>query len=168
MASSEKIVTVSAKNLYQKHTYVDIMYQEIWRQGFILRITPTERYNVIFLTAPDKTMIQNEISSKYLAFYGANRYKNNYIVREKILNEELNEIEVDNILGMLKNKLKEINIDLSNDTEENSNFNVNEVKSNTLTLLDNNKQEINLIGYYTYQFYSGFLLDCFSYINKKY
>ena len=165
MSSSEKIVTISAKSLYQKYTYVDIMYKDIWRQGFILHITPTERYNVIFLTAADQTMVQNDLTSKFLSFYGANRYQSNYMIREKMLNEELNEIEIDKILGMLNSKLKEINIDLSVDKAENSNF--NEVKPSVLTLMDNNRQQVDLTGYYTYQFYSGFLLDCFSYINKK-
>ena len=166
--TTTEIVTISAKSLFQKHTYVDINYQDTWRQGFILDISPAGKYNVIFLIAPDKTMTQNEVPSKQLSFYGANDYQNDNIIRETILNEELKEIDEDNeILKMLKYKLKEIGIDQFNDITENYDFNINLIKSSTFSFVDEDSQQTCYTGYYTYQFFSGFLLDCFSYMNQK-
>ena len=72
-----------------------------------------------------------------MAFYGSNSYQGDSVSREIILFEEPNEIETDKFLNLLKGKINEVNINLSNN-EDNS-----VVKKSVLKIMDNNNCDDN-------------------------
>ena len=167
--------------LIKKDFFVDILIDDKWHQGYIKEEKPNNKYDVIYLSLPNKISVKLNITKIGLSFYGDNYYQNNNNIREIILGNFVNELEANNIYEMLVNKLTDININLDvieniiSKIEDNQNYNTNIFenyennfdKNNNKYIIENNDNKINITGFYAYQFFSGFFIDVIVFINDK-
>ena len=165
----------------KKGFYVDILIDDKWNQGYIKEEKQNNKYDVIYLSLPNKILIKSNISNKALSFFGDNYYEKNNYIREVFLDKSISELEIKNLYDLLLYKLKEINIDFDiiekivSKIEDNQNYNMNIIenyensfeKENEKYKIDRNNNKINITGFYTYQFFSGFFVDVIIFINYK-
>ena len=78
--------------------------------------------------------------------------------KEDKANESSNSIESNNNISKEKDNK---NIPESKNNEQ------TKITSNSLAQLDKNGKSVNILGYYTFQFLVGFLLDCTDIIYRK-
>ena len=135
-------------NLYQKGSYIDFNFQNVWTQGYILKARTNNKYDLSFLFHPNDTKNVSEVSSSYLGFFGEHSYKNESDLRNAIFNKELYMIDIKQIYQKLKLKLKKSNLDCvyedkekkksKNEEKEKNN---NQVKSQSTNINTNIKLE---------------------------
>ena len=167
--------------LMKKDFYVDILIDDKWHQGYIKEEKQNNKYDVIYLSLPNKILTKTNITRKGLTFFGDNYYQNNNNIREVFLDDKLNKLEINDLYDMLLDKLAEIKIDygtienIVTKIEENENYN-NKIfdnyenyfdEENKKYLVEHNNNVFNITGFYSYQFFSGFFIDAIVFINNK-
>jgi len=161
----------------KKDFYVDILIDDKWNQGYIKEEKPNDKYDILYLSLPNKIHSKLNITRKGLSFFGNNYYQNNNNIREIFLDPSFNELDPNELYDTLLKKLTEINIDfdiicnIASKIEDNQSYNMkifenyenNINKDNPKLIIENN----NITGFYTYQFFSGFLIDAIVLIINK-
>ena len=176
----ENLKNFPTEQILKKDTYINVLINENYYQGFIKEIKPNSKYEVFYLASSNKLETKNNLTSKEVSFLCSNYLSSNYNIREIFLNDKINDILLDNDLNlMILNKIREIYIDINIINNEIEKFDINakkyiinnlsELEKNSPSLLvkDENGNEFNITGYYTVQFFSGFLIDVIIYINNK-
>ena len=169
--------------LIRKNCYIDILINNNWHQGFIKEEKLNNKYDILYLELPNKTLMKSNISGKGLIFFGHNYYQNNNNIRETYLNEIYKDLNDDELFNILIEKLNEINLDYENIEkiitrfEEKQDYNIitnffkNEnilnKENSKFIFKDENNNEYNITGFYTYQFFSGIFIDTLVHINNN-
>ena len=166
--------------LLKKNFYIDILIDDNWHQGFIKEEKPNDKYDIIYSSKPSKTLLKQNISRKGLSFFGDNYYQNNNNIREILLDRNFIDLEIDQLNDMILKKLTEININYdiienivskyenNADKENQMKFNEKDFdKDNPSLVIEDNNNKFNITGFYSYQFFSGFLIDTIVYINSN-
>ena len=179
--NTENLKYFPTEYLLKKEFFVDILIDDKWHQGFIKEEKASNKYDVLYLSLPNKISVKSNITRKGLSFYGDNYYQNGNNIREIILGNFVDELEVNDIYDTLLNKLKEINIDIDvienivSKIEDNQKYNMkifenyenNIERDNDEYIIEDNDNKFNITGFYTYQFFSGFFIDLIVFINNK-
>ena len=151
----EKTKSIDMPNLFTKGTYIDIYIQKTWRQAYIIDTKPNNKYDIIYLT--DQIKRKNDMSFASLGIIGDHSSSVEYITRNRCLDNNIYHMEYDGIMYLLKEKIKEFNIDL----EE---YKIIQIEIDK----DKNNDENDVyIGYNMYQFLSGIFIDCLAYIYNE-
>ena len=174
MDENEKKILESLRNfdvtkLFFNNTYVDLDYSNLY-PSFINRVDQNGRYSIYF---PN----QNAFCSAHknmLKYYGENDHFENNKLRKMIINPIILKSELTEIINLINQQLKSLNINLSDDNNdsESGNNNINEPslssdkKINKFNLNDNG-QVFDLTGYFTFQLLEGYLNDCLFLISRK-
>ena len=176
----ENLKNFPIDQILKKDTYINVLINEIYYQGYIKEIKPNSKYDVFYLASSNKLETKNNLTSKEVSFLGSNYLSSNYNIREIFLNDKINDVLLDTDLNlMILNKIREIYLDINIINNEIENFNMKEKKyiiknlseleknSPSLLFKDEKGNEFNITGFYTMQFFSGFLIDVIIYINNK-
>ena len=172
----EKLKNFPIESILTKYSYIEVLINENWLQGYIKDVKPNNRYDIIAINISEKTTIKNNLTAKGVAFLGCHNFHNNNI-REIYLDEKMKDIDINNLNSLILKKLAEINIDINiinreieqlNIEKESEVINISDLIQNNDALLikDANNNEFNITGYYTIQFFSGFYIDILVYINN--
>ena len=165
-------IKIPIEHFLKKDFYVDILIDDKWHQGYIVEEKPNDKYDILYLSLPNKILNKLNITRKGLAFFGNNYYDNNNNIREVYLNPHFNQLNTNELYDILLKKLTEINLDyeiiediVSKINVDNQNYNTifdkyeTSIKKENPTLIIGNNNEFNITAFYTYQFFSGFLID---------
>ena len=172
----EKLKNFPIESILTKYSYIEVLINENWLQGYIKDVKPNNRYDIIAINISEKTTIKNNLTAKEVAFLGCHNFHNNNI-REIYLDEKMKDIDINNLNSLILKKLAEINIDINiinreieqlNIEKESEVINISDLIQNNDALLikDTNNNEFNITGYHTIQFFSGFYIDILVYINN--
>ena len=177
----ENLKNFQIEVLLKKDFYIDILIEDKWYKGFILEENKNNKYEISYLALPNRTIYKSNVDRKALSFFGYNYFQSNKNIREIILDQKVNKLNLNELYELLLNKLKEINIDY-NDIE-NLVSKIEENEDNKKHLLENignkfesennsfiikdDKNQFNITGFYTYQFFSGLLIDIIVIIKNK-
>ena len=177
----ENLKSFQFEVLLKKDFYIDALIEDKWYQGFILEEIQNNMYNISYLALPNRTIYKINMSKKTLSFFGDNYFQSNKNIREIILDQKVNKLNLIELYQLLLNKLKEINIDYNDienlvskiemnednkeDLLENSG-NKFETENNSFLIKDD-KNQFNITGFYTYQFFSGLFIDIIVIIKNK-
>ena len=154
----EKTKKIRMENLFIKGTYIDFHIQGTWRQAYIIDMKPNNRYDIIYISNQEQIKRKNDIPFLQLSFIGDNTNISDNIIRNRCLNNEIFQMEVEDVINLLKKKLEEFKINLVGYVM---------MKSDN-TKKDNIDNEDNIyMGYNLHQFLSGIFIDCLAYIYNE-
>ena len=176
---SDNLNNFQTELVLKKGLYVDILINDKWYQGYIKEEKPNNKYDILFLLLPNKSLEKKSVARKSLSFFGDNYFINNNNIREIFLDQNFNELNVNNVIDILVDKLTEINIDYNDiknfvsNVEEKKNFDLKLFENNenigkdnsSFIIKDNNNYEYNITGFYTYQLFSGIFIDSIVFVN---
>ena len=154
----EKIKSIKLQELFKKGTYVDYFTNNIWCQGIIKEINQNKKYDVIYIFRDNQHKRKSDISFSSLSIIGENTINNDdSSVRAKCLNNDIYQLENKELIELLNQKIKELNINLEkNEISVNENENKDEKENNN-----------NYTGFNLYQFLSGTLIDALVFIKEE-
>ena len=158
----EKTKTIEMNNLFIKETYVDLYIQSTWRQAYIMDMKPNNKYDIIYLSPQDQIKRKNDLSFSSLSIIGDNTNTQENIKRNRCLNNNIFQMNIENVINLLKQKINEFNIDLEK-------YEVKEDNNNGIGNTNNNNDNDNYIynGYNMHQFLSGIFIDCLAFIKNE-
>ena len=177
----ENLKNFQLEVLLKKDYYIDALIEDKWYQGFIREENQNNKYEISYLALPNRTILIANMARKALSFFGDNYLQSSKNIREIILDQKVNKLNLNELYELLLNKLKEINIDY-NDIEKLVSK-IEENEANIKNLLENvgnkfesennsfiikdDKNQFNITGFYTYQFFSGLFIDTIVIIKNK-
>ena len=128
----EKIKSIKLQELFKKGTYVDYFTNNIWCQGIIKEINQNKKYDVIYIFRDNQHKRKSDISFSSLSIIGENTINNDdSSVRAKCLNNDIYQLENKELIELLNQKIKELNINLEkNEISVNENENKDEKENN--------------------------------------
>ena len=159
----ENLKNFKTNNLIVPNTYADLDYNELY-PSYIYDTDSDGKFKIYipknnsFIPCP-KNMLK---------YYGENDHFENNKLRISCINFNLVNTDATTLINNINSKLKEYNMNIPddiNDLEKNSedfnilSFSSNE-KANKKLIKDEKGNNINIIGYYTFQFLEGTLNDC--------
>ena len=163
--------------LLKEDFYIDVLIDDKCYQGFILKKNQNNKFDISYLILPNRTLLKSNMSSKTISFFGDNYFQSNNNIREIILNQKVNKQDLIELYKLLLMKLKEINIDyniveniasiIEDNKDDNKNIMENIESENNSLIINYDKNQLNITGYYSYQFFSGFLIDIIVIIKNK-
>ena len=162
----EKTKAIKMDNLFIKGTYIDLYIQKSWRQAFIIEIKPNNKYDIIYLSNQEQIKRKNDCSFSLLGIIGDNTNTSENIIRKRCLNNDIFQMEYEEVIDLLKQKIDEFKIDLEQ-------YKINNIKDHNDTQIEesdkknNNNYEI-YIGYSLHQFLSGIFIDCLAFIHNEF
>ena len=152
----EKIKNLEIKNLFQIGIYIDIYINKWWCQGIIKDIKQNNIYDIIYIFKDNQFKRNQNVSLSSLSILGENTNSPENIKRTRCLENDIFQLESNELLDLLNQKIQELNIDLNkkeiHDKEE----------ENT-----DPKENNNFKGYNLYQFLSGAFIDCLAFIFNE-
>ena len=152
----EKIKNLEIKNLFQIGIYIDIYINKWWFQGIIKDIKQNNIYDIIYIFKDNQFKRNQNVSLSSLSILGENTTSPENIKRTRCLENDIFQLESNELLDLLNQKIQELNIDLNkkeiHDKEE----------ENT-----DPKENNNFKGYNLYQFLSGAFIDCLAFIFNE-
>ena len=175
MDENEKKLLESLRNfdfskLFFVNTYVDFEYNDLY-PSFITQADSDGKYSI---------HIQNKDSNitapkNMLKFYGENDHFEKNKLRTAAINPRIQEAEITDLIDIISERLKGLNIKLSDENNESKN---EENNNNKTQLSSNEKKKSNLIkqkngqiydltGYLTHQFLEGLLNDCLCLLSQN-
>ena len=176
----ENLKNFPTEQILKKDSYINVLINENYYQGYIKEIKSNSKFEISYLISCNKLETKNNLTAKEISFLGSNNLSSNYNIREIFLNEKLKDVLLDTDLNlMIFNKIREIYIDINIINNEIDKFDLNDNKyhindlsglvknSPSLLVKDEKGNEFNITGYYSMQFFSGFLIDVIVYINNK-
>ena len=160
----EKTKKIQMENLFIKGTYIDLYIQGTWRQAYIIDMKPNNKYDIIYLSNQEQMKRKNDVAFSLLSIIGDNTRTSENIIRNRCLNNEIFQMDIEKVIDLLKQKINEFHIDLIE-------YKIISVKNNS----DENKDDKNskeiedniYIGYNIHQFLSGIFIDCLAYIYNE-
>ena len=170
----ESIKNIDTKKLIMKNTYVQTLINDSFRQGFIYEVKGNDDIFIL--------IIQNfkglfDIPINMLYFFSENDYSEEYKIRDDLLNLHLRELNADKLISQINKKLKSFNIKLNSrkinplkkgfNNNSITNITVTKTSNNENKIYDKNGKNIDITGYYIYQFLCGYILDCLFIINEE-
>ena len=162
----EKAKSIKMNNLFVKGMYVDLYIQSKWRQGFIIEMKSNNKYDIIYLLDQEQIRRKNDMNFASLGIIGDNTNKSENIIRSKCLNSIIFQMENEEVVDLLKEKINEFMIDLENykiiNIEEN-----NDIEKKDIENIPNDSDMEIYLGYNLHQFLSGIFLDCLSYVYDE-
>ena len=162
----EKAKSIKMNNLFVKGMYVDLYIQSKWRQGFIIEMKSNNKYDIIYLLDQEQIRRKNDMNFASLGIIGDNTNKSENIIRSKCLNNIIFQMENEEVVDLLKEKINEFMIDLENykiiNIEEN-----NDIEKKDIENIPNDSDMEIYLGYNLHQFLSGIFLDCLSYVYDE-
>ena len=154
----EKIKNLEIKNLFQIGIYIDIYINKCWCQGIIKDIKQNNIYDIIYIFKDNQFKRNQNISLSSLSILGENTTSPENIKRTRCLENDIYQLESNELLDLLNQKIQELNIDLNekeiHDKEEEN----KDPKENSNS---------NFKGYNLYQFLSGTFIDCLAFIYNE-
>ena len=141
-------------NLFTKGIYIDICIQKTWKQAYILEIKPNNKYDITFLSK-DQIKRKNDMPYSSLGIIGEHSSSEEYIARNRCLDNNIFHMEYNEVIILLKEKIEEFNIDLIE-------YKIIKNQGNK-----DESEESLYIGYNMYQFLSGIFIDCLAYIYNE-
>jgi len=177
----ENLKNFQIEILLKKDFYIDVLIEDKWYQGFILEENQNNKYDISYLALPNRTIYKSNMPRKALSFFGDNYFQNSKNIREIIFDQKVNKINLNELYELQLNKLKEINIDyndienLVSKIEENEDNKENLLEKignkfeaeNSSFIIKDDKNQFNITGFYTYQFFSGLFIDTIVIIKNK-
>ena len=176
----EKFKNFQIEQIIKKDSYINVLVNDNYYQAFLKEIKSNNKYEINYLITSNKLETKNNLTFKDISFLGFNNLPTNNNIREIIFNDRIDDVKTDTELNlMILNRMREIYIDLNLINNEIDKFNINEQKyrivnlselekdNPSLIIKDEKGEEYNITGYYTMQFFSGFLIDVIVYINNK-
>ena len=170
----EKAKSIEMNNLFIKGAYIDLHIQSIWRQGYIIQMKSNNKYDIIFLLNKEKIHRTNDLPISSLGIIGDNTSNPENILRQKCLNNNIIEKDIEDLIEFLNQKLGEFNISLSEykflKNEESKNEENKDEENKNEENKDEKNNESNEIyrGYNLHQFLSGIFIDCLAAIYNKF
>ena len=171
----ESIKNIDTKKLIMEQTYVEILLNDSFRQAFIYEIKGNNDDIFILTTQNVKEFLNIPINMLY--YYSENDYTEEYKTRDDILNLQLSDSTPDKLIFQINKKLKSFNIKLNSkkinpskkgyNNNSLSNIILTKTSNNENKISDKNGKNIDITGYYLYQFLCGYILDCLSIINDE-
>ena len=168
--------------LLKEDFYIDVLIDDKCYQGYILKENQNYKFDITYLILPNRTLLKSGISRKVLSFFGDNYLQSNNSIREIILNQKLNKLDLIELYELLLRKLKEIKIDyntienivsrIENNEDDNRKNILENIENdidgeNNSFIIKDGKNQLNITGFYSYQFFSGLLLDIIVIIKNK-
>jgi hypothetical protein len=89
----EKLKNFPIESILTKYSYIEVLINENWLQGYIKDVKPNNRYDIIAINISEKTTIKNNLTAKEVAFLGCHNFHNNNI-REIYLDEKMKDIDI--------------------------------------------------------------------------
>ena len=171
MEDSEKELLENAKNidtkkLFMNQKYIEIQLNDSFKQAFIYELKGNDRFKVFIQNINGI----NDISINIVNYYGENELDNNKI-RNNLINLQLPEIDIEILTSYLIQQLQSFNIKIGSKKNSSLKKGYN-YPSPILQINDNNKiddkngKKIDITGFFVYQFFCGYILDCLSIISR--
>ena len=167
----ENLRSFNITKLFIQHTYVDFEYKESLYPSFIYDIDSEGKYKIYIQKNNSLCLAQKNM----LKYYGENNHFENNKLRESSINFKLVNEDATELIKIINSNLKEYNMNLPddiNDLENNSkdfnilSFSSNE-KANKKLIKDEKGNDVDIMGYYTFQFLDGALNDCLSILRDN-
>ena len=156
----EKTKSIEMNNLFIKETYVDLYIQSTWRQAYIMDMKPNNKYDIIYLSPQEQIKRKNDLSFSSLSIIGDNTNTQESIKRSRCLNNNIFQMNIENVIDLLKQKINEFNIDLEK-------YEVKEDNNNETGNSNHDNDNYIYNGYNMHQFLSGIFIDCLAFINNE-
>ena len=151
----EKIKNIQMNKLFNKGTYVDILTNNVWKQGIIKDIKLNNKYDIIYLFKESQFKKKPDTPIASISIIGENTSLSDNLIRTKCLNNDIFQLENKEALELLTESIQSLNIDL------NSNEIIEEKKE------QNDEKEKDLYkGYDLNQFLCGSFIDFLAFIYK--
>jgi hypothetical protein len=167
----ENLRNFNTSKLYFQDSYVDFEYKESLYPSYISEVESDTKYK-IYIPSNNNYIV---FPKNMLKYYGENDHFENNKLRESCLNPDLINKETRKIMNQINFNLKEYNMALPDDINELENnekeldfisFSSNE-KANKKLIKDEKGNDVNIIGYFTFQLLDGTLNDCLSLIRDN-
>ena len=166
MDESEKELLENLKNfdykkLLTKKSYVDIQIQDNPRTGFIIEEKGNDKFEVYIESIRGGT---HDVPINMINFYSNNSDEN---MRQEIIYQDLINQRPEQMISYIKDKLSMFNVKLKKNNNYSKKGNNTNATSSTIKILlpDKNGKNVNIIGYKSFQFFGGYILDCLGIIN---
>ena len=148
----EKTKSIQMANLFMKGFYIDLKIKNVWKQAYIIDIKPNNKYDLIYLHQ-EQIKRENDIPFSSLGIIGEHSSSAEYVTRIRCLNNDIFQMQCEEVIDLLKEKINEFNIDL---------------KEYKLIIIEKNEDENDLyMGYNLYQFLTGIFIDCLAFIYNE-
>ena len=159
----ENLRNFKTNNLIIQNTYVDLDYNELY-PSYIYDIDSDGKYKIYIPKNNSNATCQKNM----LKYYGENDHFENNKSRQSCINFRLVNADAITLINYINSKLKEYNMNIPddiNDLEKNlEDFNILSFSSNEkakkILIKDEKGNDIDIIGYFTFQFLEGTLNDC--------
>ena len=167
----ENLRNFNTSKLYFQESYVDFEYKESLYPSYISEVESDTKYKIYIPNNNNYIVFPKNM----LKYYGENDHFENNKLRELCLNPNLINEETRKIMNQINFNLKEYNMALPDDINELENnekeldfisFSSNE-KANKKLIKDEKGNDVNIIGYFTFQLLDGTLNDCLSLIRDN-
>ena len=166
MDESEKELLENLKNfdykkLLTKKSYVDILILDNIRTGFIIEEKGNDKFEVYIESVRGGT---HDVPINMINFYSNNSDDN---MRQEIIYQDLLNQRPEQMISYIKDKLNMFNVKLKKNNNYSKKGNNTNATSSTIKILlpDKNGKNVNIIGYKSFQFFGGYILDCLGIIN---
>ena len=109
----EKIKNIQMNKLFNKGTYVDILTNNVWKQGIIKDIKPNNKYDIIYLFKESQFKKKPDTPIASISIIGENTSLSDNLIRTKCLNNDIFQLENKEALELLTESIQSLNIDLN-------------------------------------------------------
>ena len=162
----ESLKNFDTKKLFMKGTYVELLDNDTFIQGYIVDFKGKEKCQ-LYLTNYEGV---SDVPISILNFYHQNDYPIEDKIRNCLINIDLGEINTEKSISYIKQKLELFNIKLKNNNyskKDSKNIQSSNKSQNNdkYKITDKNDKVIDIRGYFVYQFLFGYILDCLFIIN---
>ena len=159
----ENLRNFKTNNLIIQNTYVDLDYNELY-PSYVCDVDSDGKYKIYIPKNNSYATCQKNM----LKYYGENDHFENNKSRQSCINFRLVNADAITLINYINSKLKEYNMNIPddiNDLEKNlEDFNILSFSSNEkakkILIKDEKGNDIDIIGYFTFQFLEGTLNDC--------
>ena len=112
-----KLKDFDMSNLYGKGSYIDFLFQNCWTQGYIKKLRPNNKYDVILMLGQGQIKILSDVTNKLFSFFGEYSHLHGFEQRGICFNQELYCMQPKQVIHLFNIKLKKLNIILNNETK---------------------------------------------------
>ena len=167
----ESLKNIDFKQLFMKDTYVEIQINDDIKEAYIDDIKEKEKC-LLYIHTVDGRNGTMEFPMNVLNFYQQSDYAEEKL-RSTVINFNIFDLGTDKIISTINQKLESLGIHLKNQKNPKKDNNTNIGSSNKSQNIDKNKiidkngKSLDIQGYWIYQFFFGYILDCLGLAHIK-